>query len=490
MYVHDVLARAAADHSDALAVEGPDGSLSFAELWARAEGLAAHLQSTGLRPGDVVLEALPNSAALLVSDFALSLAGLVRVPLNPRLGLREWRAIAADSGARALIGTAIDPTGVDVPLIEMAAAPAAPPVGFRPTPSEIAGLAYSSGTTGLPKGAVRTHRMRLASAAAMRDSVIGAGITDDADAAASVYLHAGPAIHTSGLFVLPMLALGVPQLMLDHARPAQIIDTIRTRRVSHLAVVPTVLSALAAVDGVSRADFASVRMLAYAGSPIPPAQLALAYERLTPALVQYYGLVEAMPPLSVLSAADHAAGLAAHPELLRSAGRIVPSVQMRSEDGEILVRGDAVTPGYRNAETRTDLGKSVRDGWLHTGDVGRIDGDRLWLTDRRSDMIISGGYNIYPSELDVVAAAVPGVDGCAAVGLPDPVWGQRLELAYSGDAAVDDIAAAFGDLPRHKQPKAITRLDALPLGATGKIDRRAVAVLLAERAEARPVESA
>jgi acyl-CoA synthetase (AMP-forming)/AMP-acid ligase II len=488
--VQHVAERAAAERGDAVALEdGAGDRRTFAELWQRAQALAAGLRDLGLRPGDRVLEALPNSCALVECDLALAVAGLVRVPLNPRLGAREWAAIAADSGASALV-VADGLTGADGEPVERhvdvarvvragdreAMAASGATFEHRADADDLVGLAYSSGTTGRPKGARRTHRMRVASARAMRAHVV-----PDAGPG-STYLHAGPAIHTSGLFVLPMLEAGARQLLVDHPRPVEIATLVRARGVTHLALVPTVVTALAGLPEVSPEWFSSVRVLAYAGAPMPAEQLRRAHERLTPRLVQYYGLVEAMPPLSVLGVADHERAVTGEDALATSAGRVLPTVEVRvdPETGEVAARGDVVTPGYWNAERRDDLGKSFEDGWLLTGDVGRLEDGYLWLTDRRGDVVISGGYNIYPREVEEAVATAPGVVQCAAVGLPDPLWGQRLVVAVVGELGDPEavVARACVGLAPHKRPKEVHVLPELPLGATGKIDRRAVARLL------------
>lgn len=499
MLIHEFVEKSVHAHPDRTAIEdGAGEERTFAMLWERAQRLAAGLLATGLQPGDRVLEALPNGCALIESDLAMAVAGLVRVPLNPRLGQREWAAIATDSGARGLIvgdglSTAdhaaieehvtVDQVirvgrarGGEHPVEELIGA--SDPLDPVPTDADsLVGLAYSSGTTGLPKGARRTHRMRTASARAMLHSVLA-----EADAA-SLYLHAGPAIHTSGLFVLPMLELGARQLLMDHLRPADIVRVVHERSVTHLALVPTVIAAMSDLPDVTPRMWETVQMLAYAGSPMPVQQLRCAAERLTSRLVQYYGLVEAMPPLTVLSIEDHRRALTGDTDLARSAGRILEHVDLTVERpdeggvGEVVVAGDVVTPGYWNAENRDDLGKTVTDGRLATGDVGRIVDGYLWLTDRRNDMIISGGYNIYPREIEEVVAAVPGVRQCAAIGVPDDLWGQRLEIVVAAAVPTDigeAVMRACSTLAPHKRPKRVHVRGELPLGATGKIDRRAV----------------
>jgi acyl-CoA synthetase (AMP-forming)/AMP-acid ligase II len=512
--VSQVLVEAARRWPDRLAVMGDDGQRSFAQLLDRSHRLAAGLAKLGLSPGDRVLEAVGNSCAALECDFALAAADLVRVPLNPRLRPQDWNAVATDSGARGVIADATmarrlaesplptdvvvavsqpaDSAGISVDGLIADSEPLVPNSRGRATPDTMVGLAYSSGTTGAPKGAVRTHRMRIASAEAMGQLVLDQA--QDDDVSNIVFLHAGPVIHTSGLFVLPVLARGGVQIMLDHPRPSDIVEAIERHQATHTALVPTVLNSLTEFADGSRSRLASLRMLAYAGAPMPIRQIVRAYERLTPHLIQYYGLVEAMPPVTVLNAEDHARAVSADLDLLRSAGRVVAGAELRvtgptgsgpcgEQPGEIQIRGPMVTPGYWNATGRSDLGKAITDGWLRTGDIGVLDRTGyLRLTDRANDMIITGGYNVYPREIEDVVAAVAGVSSCAAFGVPDDRWGQRIVVVYTttdgADVSTETVAAACNRLARHKRPKQIVERPQLPVGATGKIDRRALAASL------------
>lgn len=511
--VGDVLDVAAARHGARVAVQDATGALTFVELRDRARRLAAGLLQTGLRPGDRVLEALPNGCALLVTEMALALAGLVRVPLNPRLGPQEWLGIRADSGARALIadGAMQGADGalitehvdceitirVDHGALGTLIAEGSPDTPLPPAhPDQVIGLAYSSGTTGRPKGALRTHRMRLASMRAMLRDVVEP--TGDVNA----YLHAGPAIHTSGLFILPMLMLGARQVMAHHVNPMGIAEAVQIEGITHLALVPSVIDALAHLPEQSRRPFAQVRMLAYAGAPMQPAQIRRAAEMLTDRLVQYYGLVEAIPPLTVLSIDDHARGLNGEPRLLTSAGRIVrdahievsrdvddtaadDSTEGESPFGEVAVSGPMVTTGYWNAAERTDLGKAFDGVALLTGDVGVVDNGYLYLADRKNNMLISGGYNVYPGEIEAAVLAAPGLRDAVVVGLPDERWGQRIVLAYTTSSGEDLDAVQqaalqnrLNDLAPHKRPKSCHFRTEFPLGATGKINRRAIVAQL------------
>jgi acyl-CoA synthetase (AMP-forming)/AMP-acid ligase II len=306
----------------------------------------------------------------------------------------------------------------------------------------------------------------------MDAAVLGGG-----PAPADVYLHAGPITHTSGLFVLSFLAAGAKQVILPAFDAAAVVEAVRERGVTHTALVPTMVARLIAVGE----PLAGLKMLGYAGAPMPPEQIRRAHEALTPNLVQYYGLVEAIPPVTVLSAADHARGLAGEPELLTSAGRAAGEVELRIVDdagrplpagevGEVVTRGEHVMPGYWRADATAV--KAVRDGWLHTGDLGRLDADGLlWLVDRKGDMIITGGYNVYPREVEDVVAEVPGVREVAVVGVADPEWGQRIVALYTGDPAAADAVAAHcrARLASYKKPKEIRHVAEFPLNATGKI---------------------
>lgn len=500
LVVGDVLDIAARRYGNRPAVQDATGMLTFTELRVRARRLAAGLLRSGLRPGDRVLEALPNSCDLLVSEMALALAGLIRVPLNPRLGPREWLGIRADSGARGLIadgrlqgadGARItEQISCEISLradegaLEELIAKGASVEHLPPAKSDdVVGLAYSSGTTGMPKGALRTHRMRLASMRAMVQEVVEP--TGDVEA----YLHAGPAIHTSGLFILPMLALGIRQVMAHHPSPAVIAEMVAAEGITHLALVPSVIDALTRLPEPARKLFGPVRMLAYAGAPMPPAQIRRAAGLLTDRLVQYYGLVEAIPPLTVLSVEDHAHGLSDDPRLLTSAGRIVCGARIEvvgdAAFGEVSVSGPMVTSGYWNAGERTDLGKSFDGIALLTGDVGSISAGYLFLADRKNNMLISGGYNVYPGEIESTVVSSPGLSAAVVVGLPDERWGERIVLAYTTTSGGDLDASQrealrdrLGGLAPHKRPKSCHFHTEFPLGATGKIDRRAITAQL------------
>ncbi len=531
MDVGTLVTRAASRWPTRIAVEGPDATgveqqLTFAELADRVVRFAAVLRhGLGLRPGDRVLDLQTNTTTYLETDLAIRAAGLVRVALNYRLHPTDWQRIADDCGAVALVHHARFSEDV-VPLAQglgagrvvVTGAPSGTPGCYddlltaatpallpAPDPDTFCGLHYSSGTTGHPKGAQRTHRNWFASVVNMTHDVLGGP-----PAADSAYCHAGPITHTSGLFVLPFLVAGGRQVILPTWDPEAFVDAVVNRGVTHTAMVPTMVSRLAALVATDRGASAlaqvrqRLRMLGYAGAPMPAEQIRQAHALLTPNLVQYYGLVEAIPPVTVLDAADHAAGLGVtgepQPDLLTSAGRPALGVELRvvqpddpnlqplapGEVGEVCTRGDHVMAGYWNAARRDDLGKAVVDGWLRTGDLGRMDdAGRLWLVDRKGDMIITGGYNVYPREVEEVVAQVPGVGEVAVLGVADPDWGQQVVAVYTVRDGQDVppetvIEHCRSQMASYKKPKAAHRVTAFPLNSTGKIAKR----VLRDRLEA------
>jgi acyl-CoA synthetase (AMP-forming)/AMP-acid ligase II len=500
MDVGTLVTRAARRFADRIAVDGPGGSLTFAELGDRVLRLANALLTQGLRPGDRVLDLQSNSNAWLESDLAIRSAGLVRVALNYRLHTDDWERIATDSGACALVYDArfADRTealrehldhvfvigdGPGTPyqrLLNAFPARALAPVD----PDALCGLHYSSGTTGHPKGAERTHRNWFASVVNMTHDVLGGPPGHD-----DVYVHAGPMTHTSGLFILPFLVAGARQIVLPEWDPGTFVEAVAERGATHTALVPTMVARLLAAPGLDREALAGLRMLGYAGAPMPPEQMRQAAERVTTNLVQYYGLVEAIPPVTVLDSTDHERGLSAEPDLLTSAGRPALGVEIMvvdeedqpvaaGETGEVVTRGDHVMRGYWNADHRQDLAKSVKNGWLQTGDLGRMSDDgHLWLVDRKGDMIISGGYNIYPREVEGVVAEVPGVAEVVVVGIDDADWGQRVVALVTArsDATVDEAAVlehCRRQMASYKKPKEVRVIESFPLNSTGKIAKQ------------------
>ena len=348
---------------------------------------------------------------------------------------------------------------------------------------------YSSGTTGNPKGAIRTHRNRLASLGNIVTDIFGRTLNES-----DCWVHAGPVTHTSGLFVLPYFAFGAKQIVQAKYEPESLVEAIQHRGANATALVPTMVARLLSMEDMTREKMSNLKMLGYAGAPMPPEQIRQCYDRITKNMVQYYGLVEAIPPVTVLSAADHELGLFKDPEILTSAGNPCTTVEIRIVDeagkdvpqgeiGEVITRGDHVMRGYYGAAGNDPtVTKAVRDGWLHTGDLGRLDlENRLFLVDRKGDMIISGGYNIYPREIEDVIAEVSDISEVAVMGVFDAEWGQRVvamvTLAPNANTKGDELVSKVLEhcksrMATYKKPKEVLIVDAFPLNSTGKIAKK------------------
>jgi acyl-CoA synthetase (AMP-forming)/AMP-acid ligase II len=502
MFISELLARAAWRWPDHLAAVDELEALTFAGLRDRVFRFANALHGLGLQPGDRVLDLQSNSVGYVVSDLGISSAGMVRVALNARLAVADLAYIARDCGARAIVfgrdhqalageivahvptiehvlGETESPLGRAFPvLIEQAASD---PPAYRPRPGDTISLNYSSGTTGRPKGCMRTARNRYMSTQDVLLSLFEQRFGHD-----DVHLHAGPMMHASGLFVLPAIAVGATQRIMRKFDPAQVFELLADDEVTTSVLVPTMLDRVVAVAEArdERPAFERLNAVLYAGSPMAPDRVRAARALFKGKLLQFYGLVEAIPPVTVLSREDHQ-----RDEKLGSTGQPVLGVKLEIVDdegnrlppgevGEVAVSGDHVMAGYWGVGGGD--GKTLRDGRLRTGDMGRLDEEGyLFLVDRRGDMIITGGYNVYPSEVEDALRAHAAVQDVVVVGVPHPDWGQAVTafvVACEGsgltEADLHDTCAAR--LASFKKPKEIVFVDELPTTAIGKVDRKAL----------------
>ncbi len=507
MDVGRLVARSMTRYRDRIALEGPEGASTFGRTGARVMQLARALRALGLETGDRVLDLQSNQNTYIETDLGISTAGLCRVALNYRLHPSDWERITADCAPRALILDAkfwdasaairsavdhvivinADSAGVGgaVEYEDFLAAQSDEPLLLSIAPDALVSLNYSSGTTGRPKGAIRTHRNRMASLNNIVTDLLR-GVPGESD----TWVHAGPVTHTSGLFVLPFFTFGARQIVQAKYDPEALVDAIGNRGGTATALVPTMVARLLALPAISRERLAGLKFLGYAGAPMPPEQIRQCFERVTANMAQYYGLVEAIPPVTVVGFEDHAAGVAGEEALLGSAGVPCVGVEVRIVDedgkdvpvgeiGEVITRGEHVMRGYYGqAGMDATVTKAVRDGWLHTGDLGRLDdGERLFLVDRKGDMIISGGYNIYPREIEDVIAEVPGVNEVAVVGVADPEWGQHVTALFTvhpgKQVSIDDVIEhCKSTMASYKKPKDVRVVESFPLNSTGKIAKK------------------
>lgn len=517
MDVGTIVARSMRRYRDRIAVEGPEGSITFGEIGSRIFQLARALKELGLAEGDRVLDLQSNQNTYIESDLGISSAGLCRVALNYRLHPNDWVRITKDCGARVLIMDAkfwdeaapvreiVDHIilikgdhGGTINYENFLAKQSTEPLLLAVNPDSLVSLNYSSGTTGNPKGAIRTHRNRLASLGNIVTDIFGRTLNES-----DCWVHAGPVTHTSGLFVLPYFAFGAKQIVQAKYEPEALVEAIQDRGANATALVPTMVARLLAMEDMTRERMSNLKMLGYAGAPMPPEQIRQCYDRITKNMVQYYGLVEAIPPVTVLSAADHELGLFKDPEILTSAGNPCTTVEVRIVDevgidvpqgeiGEVITRGDHVMRGYYGAAgSDPTVTKAVRDGWLHTGDLGRLDLDnRLFLVDRKGEMIISGGYNIYPREIEDVIAEVLDISEVAVMGVFDAEWGQRVvamvtmtpNATTKSDELINKVLEhCKSRMATYKKPKEVLIVDEFPLNSTGKIAKKILKKQLEDR---------
>ncbi|HEX6113681.1 MAG TPA: AMP-binding protein [Geminicoccaceae bacterium] len=506
MNVANLFARAGRRHGELPAVAlGADVLLSYGQLVQRGAVLAGRLREAfGLAPGDrvaLVMKNVPEYVELLLAGWY---AGLTMVPANAKLHPRELEYILDHSGARVCFVTpdlseAIAPLEHSVDglerIVEAGSAEYRDLLGGDPAPmteaapDDVAWLFYTSGTTGQPKGAMLSHRNLLAMTLSYFADVDGIAPGD-------AILHAAPMSHGSGCYVLPHAAKAACQVIPASGGfdPAEIFELFRVHRGVTLFAAPTMVKRLAEHPG-ARSGHPGLKTIVYGGGPMYLADLDRAHAVFGHRLAQIYGQGESPMCITALDKRAHAD--TAHPrhrERLASAGteQLVVEVMVADqadrplppgEPGEVLARGDSVMRGYwRNPDATA---ATLRGGWLHTGDVGSMDQDGfLTLRDRSKDLIISGGANIYPREVEEVLLRHPAVAEVSVVSRPDPNWGETV-VAFV--VPVEGRPVAAGDLDAHclaqiarfKRPKDYRFVDALPKNNYGKVLKTALRERLA-----------
>jgi long-chain acyl-CoA synthetase len=477
---------------------------SYREFAHRVSCLANALLARGLEPGDRVMLCMENCAEFLEAMFACWTAGLCAVPVNARLHVREVEHIAHDSRARLLIATPDLANGL-APLEQSAASlsalistrtgdytallgRSAPMHPVDSAPTDRAWLFYTSGTTGRPKGAALSHRNLLFMSHCYYADI---DALDERD----TNLHAGPLSHGAGLYALPHLLRGGHQIVLPHFEVEAILDALpRHSRVSMFAA-PTMLTRLVRAPAVAAADLRNLRTIFYGGGPMYVADLERALELFGPRLYQLYGQGESPMTITGLTKRMHAEER--YPrwrQRLGSCGVPRTGVLVKTVDdadrelppgeiGEVVTRSDCVMEGYWENPAAT--AETLRGGWLHTGDLGSFDEDGfLTLRDRSKDMIISGGSNIYPREIEEVLLRHPDLVEASVVGHPHPEWGEEV-VAFVVARAGAEIATEALDrlcldhIARFKRPRDYRFVEGLPKNNYGKVLKTELRRLLA-----------
>lgn len=501
MYPIDLLYRAARRWPDRIAAEDGETTLTYRELTARVDALASALQRLAPEPGRVAICA-PNTLEHLIAILAVLASGHAWVPLNPRNGQPETDAIVALTRPAVIIADAscLDRFGGTTARLVVSrgqaaggdatvAALLASAQGRRPhapTPplGETQAIKFTSGSTGKPKGVLQSYRSWNACAAGILDAF--------RFAADERFLVAAPITHGSSCFVLPVLSQGGRLVLLERPKPPEILAAFARHGVTATYLTPTMIYMLLAEEGAREGGFPALRHLIYSGAPMRPEQIRVAQRVFGPCLETCYGQAEAPQIISYMRGADFGdeANLAAvgHPGLLTQIGIMDKAGTLLGEGeiGEIVVRGDLVMSGYLDQPDATAA--TLADGWLHTGDLGLIDPrGLLFIKGRLREMIISGGFNIYPSDVEAVLGTHPAVHECAVFGVDDPKWGEAVHAAVElnpGHAASEQelIRHVKSGLDSVKAPKRIHVVPRLPRSAVGKVLRReAKAMVLRDR---------
>jgi acyl-CoA synthetase (AMP-forming)/AMP-acid ligase II len=505
MHAGYFLTRAAERYGDRPAWIDAQRVMTFRQAAARVSHLAHGLLSLGGQPGDRVGLLVPNCPEGLEAILAPMQAGMAVVPMNVRLHPDEHAYMLNDSGAITLIYAEdffahvarmrdrLDTVkhficigrngGGDLSyeaLLEKRRPSSADPAIEA---DDLAWIFYTSGTTGHPKGAMLTHRVLITMAEQFLLDI-------DPAVPGDVLLHGAPITHGSGLAIFHHIARGSSSAFprASSFDPPRIFEAIERYRATTMFLVPTMINMLLASPERDRYDLSSLKTVFYGGAPMYVEQLTEALRVFGPIFVQVFGQGEAPMTCTSLPKDEH---LVDHDPVrlkrLASAGRATTAVQVRIVDdadrpvppdtmGEIVVRGDLVMKGYWNKPDAT--AEALRGGWLHTGDIGALDGDGyLYITDRKKDMIISGGSNIYPREIEEVICRHAAVFEVSVIGVPDAKWGEAVKalvVTHPGASAseADIIEHCKQHLGSYKKPQSVEFLPALPKNAYGKVLKR------------------
>ena len=501
----DIARLNAANFAEKPAFVSAEGPASFAAVNARINRLANALVGLGLAHGDRVA-VLSRNRTELFEVYGVAKGGMVTVPLNWRLAARELLHPLKDSGPLAIVAepnftSVVDAIRPELGTIRhfivlgkarrgwsayesvLAGAPADEP-RFDPRPDDALCLTYSSGTTGIPKGAIITHRGALNNCRAIIEDMLK--LTPD-----DTGLAVMPLFHVGGMWyhLFPSYASGGTTIILPEFNPRAVLAAIQERGVTHVHLVPTMIGALLDEPGVRSMKLGHLRILLYAASSIPLGLLRSAMEVFRHCgFIQSFGSTEA-GSVTALLADDHAAAIAdpAKADLLLSCGRAFGGATVEIRDaagaslaqgtiGEIAVRSDRIMDGYwKNGDATT---QTLVDGWIYTGDLGYLDSaGYLYIVDRKHDMIVTGGENVYPREVEDVLYQNADLAEVAVFAIPDPKWVERVAAAVvlkpgRATTAEEIRQHAVKSLASYKCPKTVLFVDKLPKNATGKVLKR------------------
>lgn len=507
MTVVDAIRQHSNEYSERIAVRDGRCELTYAEFYERVDRLSQAFLAKGVSKGEVILALLPNSFHAIECEIACLQVGAVWVTLHSGLTWHEVHSVVESTTPRiVLIHDELWPSSStevfstkETHCIHVAVSGVSPyanharhsdyeqllgaHAAIRPTvsiaPSDPARLRYTSGTTGSAKAAILAHRVYLTSLKNLQNELHALNRTDKV-------LHAAPLTHASGALVFPILAAGGTNVLLPKFDVETVLKTIERDQITTMFAVPTMLQRMFDSLLAKSTDFSSLRTISYGGAAMSVEALKPIIDRLGPSLLQIYGLTEATHPITTLRHAEHYT----ENTKLGSIGRVTPFCRIRlvgdsgqdvefGEVGEIAVAGDNTMSGYWNNSDATN--EVLRDGWIFTGDLAYCDEDGYyWIVDRKKDVIISGGFNVYSTEVEHVLSQHPGVLEVAVIGLPHRDWGEvvcaAIVLQDTDSIAGDEIALYCRErLAGYKTPKYFYFLEeALPKNNAGKILKKSL----------------
>jgi fatty-acyl-CoA synthase len=507
MRVSDYLWRAERLTGDALAIQDTRRSVTFRQLAAETRGIRVALEERGAREGDRVAVLAKNSIQYAALYFATADGGMPIVPLNWRLGAKEVSDILRDSGAKIMLAAPEFRPAVETVAAELADFDPPQPFGEEalkwmawarkqnaalPSPStpggapsgQIAVQMYTSGTTGIPRGAMLTHR-------SLRSMVSSWLLELPLHIGKHRFLQVTPLFHVGGvLMLLSNIAAGSSLILHSEFFPDDAADALANEGISDALFVPSMLQWLLSEGGVSGKSFPQLQTIVYGAAPMSLQLLQQSMETFGCGFLQGYGLTETCGVVTVLRPAEHHwDGKGDPPRRLASAGREVlcSHVRVVSDDwrdvkpgevGEVVARGENIMNGYFNMPESTAA--ALENGWLHTGDLATVDDEGfIYIVDRKKDMIIVGGENVYPREIELVLLRHPGIADVAVVGVPHPLWGEEvLALVVRRPNANVDVGEVIqhcrSELARFKCPTKVEFRQEIPRNAAGKVLKRAL----------------
>ncbi len=479
---------------DSLALKSATQEISYGDLADKIGLTMAALEREGVSPGDRVAWIGANGTEWFEAFFATIGLRACFMPLNIRLNPAELAYMLEDSGTRlllvgpgesALAEAAVSQLknppriltiGVDHPSLERLPLAGEPRDPVEPRADDDIFQLYTSGTTGMPKG-VRLTNSNYGAFLQYSPRIEGFDYESH-----ETVLIVMPLFHVAGTNVsLAGLAHGCRVIVEQAFDPARVLRLIEQESVAQVFLAPTLIRMLLDAPEIEGADLSSLRTVGYGASPIPESLLAAAQARMGCQFTQYYGMTESAGSGTYLAPRDH------RPEMLRSCGKNWPGVEAKimradgsdaatGEVGEIVISGPTVSPGYWQRDEAT--AEAIRDGWLHTGDAGYADENGyLFVHDRIKDMIVSGGENVYPAEVENAIAGCPGVGDVAVIAIPSERWGEEVRAVIvptPGTTPDADAVIAWAKerIASFKVPKSIEFVDELPRNASGKVLRR------------------